>query len=630
MAQPTPEVRVTDTDSKETGITLPFRESSSNKPHLDSYPSLDNLLRRRLNKHREGRHKDFLTLHCLQQLLTIERVRKHLEILFQEANQGGYRPRRASAEDYLELICDHDQLSNSSMLVKRETCIRLFAILILANKGAEIFKFIDNSVHDKALPINIHDENLLDEDVQWCIEHWTELRYRDDFYMWQWKVNVPFLFYGQHQIFSAQVILPFTEPGSDSGHSTHSGVTVHNYSVTEAGGYGEVKCVEIHSKCHNFHEVFTTLPRREGPFAVKKLLQNDPIRIEKDFQKEVEMLKKFDGGVHPHIVTVLTTFKHGDCYYLIFPWAECDLGRYFENNRMPTHSLETVRWLSSQCLKIIEAVHLIHFPPGVNNLQPGDRLFGRHGDIKAENILVFRSQNGEANLVLSDFGLGSVHRDISRSNVPSNKVAVTPDFRPPECDMDGGRISRAYDVWTLGCLFLDLLTWLLGGEDLREEFENTRMTSYIDGRETRIYFEIVQTEDDKKGFIIKDQVRSWFDKLRKHSNCTKFVHEFLKLIEEDMLIVETNEKKRARTDVLLEKLRSFSEKCHGDKADLYCLHGVSDTGDPATKSVPPIVEGLLNDAATRNIKERRIPLRTVRGRTQQAEQAQDGVEIRIA
>lgn len=219
------------------------------------------------------------------------------------------------------------------------------------------------------------------------------------------------------------------------------------------------------------------------------------------------MLKTFNGMVHPHIVSILTSFRHGSSYYLLFPCAVFDLAKYFEE-RAPTDRTKTARWVSKQCLGLMEAVHKIHFPPKLDTLQPEDKLFGRHGDIKAENVLVFISHEGEENLVLSDFGLGSMHHDQSKSNIPNREISATPGFRPPECDMENGKISRSFDVWTLGCLFLDLLTWLLGGEDLRSEFDRTRMTPYIDGRDTDIYFEIVATEgkSNEPGYIVKEQV----------------------------------------------------------------------------------------------------------------------------
>lgn len=219
------------------------------------------------------------------------------------------------------------------------------------------------------------------------------------------------------------------------------------------------------------------------------------------------MLKKFNSSVHSHIVTVLSTYQHGDDYYLLFPWAECDLARYCEENPSPTRSLDTVQWLVEQCFKIMEAVDLIHYPPGVDGLEVTDKLYGRHGDIKAENILIFRSKKGKAHLVLSDFGLGSMHHDWSKSDVPNKSISATPCFRPPECDMEGAVITRSFDVWNLGCLFLDLLTWLLGGEKLRLEFETARMAPYLNNIDTPIYFEVVTTDHNEPGYIVKEQVK---------------------------------------------------------------------------------------------------------------------------
>ncbi|KAI0838812.1 kinase-like protein [Hypoxylon sp. FL0890] len=588
-----------------------------NKRDSNSYDSLDDLLRSRLNKHPDGVHKSFLTLRGLRSLLPAGRVRTHLQTFFDDAFRAGYKP-RSNIDAYLKLICLDDHPRNRSTVVKPKTYIRLFAILVLADKGRDIFKFIDKGISDEELPID-----MMDNDFQSCIREWRQ-RNLDDLDMWQWRMNVPFLASGQHRIFDAQVVLPFINGSDTTSNNLDSGrlgVQTRITPITEAGGYGEVSYVEIHSDCHDFRGVFGPLPKPEGPFARKKLFAPNPATVEDDFKKELSMLKKFN-GVHPHIVTVLMTYKYMDHYHLLFPWAECDLGRYFERNPNPPNGLKTVQWVSEQCLKIMEAVHLIHFPPGLDRLQPLDKLFGRHGDIKAENILVFRSQNGKANLVLSDFGLGSVHHDISKSNIPNKEVSATPCFRPPECDMKDGRISRAFDVWTLGCLFLDLLIWLLGGEKLRSTFEDERLTPYINGCETNIYFDVVATEDGQPAYIVKEEVKRWFAELHRNKHCTQFVHEFLDLIEQKMLIVETNVRKRARTEELLKNLQAFHTRCHGKDAKTYCVDAAPDR-TPLSVRAPTIAEGPLNETAEKNIKKFRISLRTVAGRTHRAEQAED-------
>lgn len=135
----------------------------------------------------------------------------------------------------------------------------------------------------------------------------------------------------------------------------------------------------------------------------------------------------------------------------------------------------------------------IHEPGDLMRDVQGSRLYGRHGDIKPENILWLskrQSVGGLGALVLSDLGLTSVHRDNSRSNVPGEIIERTPNYRPPECDMDGpqGHVSRSFDTWTLGCLFLRCIVWALEGWNGRVDFRFSRCNlGYLNG-ETDVFF----------------------------------------------------------------------------------------------------------------------------------------------
>jgi serine/threonine protein kinase len=146
------------------------------------------------------------------------------------------------------------------------------------------------------------------------------------------------------------------------------------------------------------------------------------------------------------------------------------------------------------------AIDIIHNPPHLDN-------FGRHGDIKADNILLFKPvQDPRGILVVSDMGLSSFNRDTSRSNIPNSKIPGTPGYRPPECDVKGGTISRAYDIWTLGCLFLEILTWLLGGLEFLREFEEGRNTAYITGAKNNIFFVLKSTVEGQYVAQVKKEV----------------------------------------------------------------------------------------------------------------------------
>ncbi len=80
--------------------------------------------------------------------------------------------------------------------------------------------------------------------------------------------------------------------------------------------------------------------------------------------------------------------------------------------------------------------------------------WGRHGDIKPENLLWFSDSDNAGNddysrhrLVISDFGLSRYHSYQSKSKDPNeNLEGYTPTYRPPECDMRC-TITPRYDVW---------------------------------------------------------------------------------------------------------------------------------------------------------------------------------------
>lgn len=230
---------------------------------------------------------------------------------------------------------------------------------------------------------------------------------------------------------------------------------------------------------------------------------NDRLR----FMNEVEQLKRFSGLAHEHLVTLLATFTFQRRYYFLFPYADCDLDQYWETQeRTPAWGQDTVQWIAKQFKGLMGATDIIHEP---RHLELNVQRYGRHGDIKPENVLWFRSLHDPRGiLVLSDMGLSSFNRDTSRSNIPNSKIPVSPGYRPPECDIEGGTVSRAYDIWTLGCLFLEMLTWLLGGHDFVEEFQEYRMSVYITGAENNIFFAIKVVEGSNPGHVaqVKEQV----------------------------------------------------------------------------------------------------------------------------
>jgi serine/threonine protein kinase len=217
------------------------------------------------------------------------------------------------------------------------------------------------------------------------------------------------------------------------------------------------------------------------------------------FRKEAEMLKRFNGIFHEHLVTLLMTWSKFNTHYFLFPWAGCNLDQYWmkqtndwslgAQNQLLNRG--TMRWISKQILGLTQALRLIHNPPHLAE----NPKFGRHGDLKPENILWYKSGLDPMGiLVIADFGLAALNSDQSRSNIPGENLPRTPNYRPPECDMDGGKVSRSFDIWTFGCFLLEWTCWALGGKELRERFATERTTRYITGASTNIFFDVQKLE----------------------------------------------------------------------------------------------------------------------------------------
>jgi serine/threonine protein kinase len=114
---------------------------------------------------------------------------------------------------------------------------------------------------------------------------------------------------------------------------------------------------------------------------------------------------------------------------------------------------------------------------GVSITEEKGKVYGCHGDLKLQNVLWFRDGPDDRGILkITDFGLGSFNSKKSRSMEPLKNIARSPSYRAPEYDLEDGKATRACDVWSLGCIFLEFVTWLLGGKQLLEEFGKARLS----------------------------------------------------------------------------------------------------------------------------------------------------------
>lgn len=298
----------------------------------------------------------------------------------------------------------------------------------------------------------------------------------------------------------------------------------------------------------------------------------------KSYRKELKALEKALGKTQneKHLIKLLLTFQHGERSYLVFEWADGNLLEFWRRQKMAT-SEPNNQWAVTQCLGLATALKRIH---GLATWQkkertslPGDsgnveRVYGRHGDIKAANILWFEIYGDRRHhLVLSDLGLTRYHSHLTRSQVRHSDLdGWTDQYRAPEVDL-GVNISPRYDIWSLGCVYLEFHIWYLMGaqevdrfeDQLEEETENTT----VNFREAN-FFNIKENPSGQKTAVVKPAVKQvcgqlliigtelivtqWINKLRDHDCCPDFVRKMLNLVEEQMIVVES--KNRSKIDLI--------------------------------------------------------------------------------
>jgi hypothetical protein len=279
------------------------------------------------------------------------------------------------------------------------------------------------------------------------------------------------------------------------------------YEHKTSGGNGIVHKVEIHPSHHNLKSVHVrkcsttkvAVPDPNGLqssgnhlyFALKEIDTHD----EEIYRQEFAALQK--GFIHsqkePHLIKLLLTFTHGSKYYFLFEWADGNLEEYWEKHPEPSErTLAKSQWAAKQCLGLASALKQIQGratwqnqrrSSSLGSLSPpsdvpsdDEREWGRHGDIKPNNILWFSSYGGEDDhLVLSDLGLTRYHSNVTRSLVRHTHIeGCTWPYRPPEMDMPGQHICQKYDIWSLGCVYLEFCIWWLKGLTAVRIFEGER------------------------------------------------------------------------------------------------------------------------------------------------------------
>ncbi|OWY42226.1 kinase-like protein [Alternaria alternata] len=412
---------------------------------------------------------------------------------------------------------------------------RILGILVFMSHVEHIESFIREDIWDDDLPLERPAGNRIGRfrtrisENDSLMQDWR----RDDielFCLYQRMFFVPFFDIRENQLCAYELGFNIRLPWKTYDYKTN-------------GGSGIIHKVEIHPSHHNFSRPNSKI---NPVFALKAIEAGG----HQAYSDELSALEKSCAKAQEekHLIKLLLTFRHQDKFYLLFEWADGNLEEFWEKHPSKPPSFLDERWAAEQCLGLAKAVIRIHglttwqkeersSPAG--SFLEADRDWGRHGDIKPENILWFKEHLHHRNLlVMSDLGLTRYHSQFSKSIIPRSHIdGYSSAYRPPELDMDE-RISQKYDIWSLGCVFLEFCVWYLQGHDEVEHFRWQRYKEDLwtyEGVESEKFFNVHSPKYGHKEPYVKKAVKERLETLRGLSIHTTFAKGLLHVIEKNML-----------------------------------------------------------------------------------------------
>ncbi|KAI1081901.1 kinase-like domain-containing protein [Whalleya microplaca] len=599
--------RLRDNNAVETSVGVPPRLSddvmTGTGAWQDDESSMAKRLQNALVKNADGR--EFLPLDALEAIVTENAVGHELR---------QHAPRcRVSAGQ----ICQRQVVQDENYPRTRYTSLqKIFATLVFMDQIDLIADFVEENIRDTDLPLKKHNARhstfLVSRSVTGdpsptyrlqTAQSW-EPAHISLFERQQWVMLAPFFARAEDlgekvHFYSLDTndILPFMKPGTDD---LDGGRGAFLY----AGFFGTLRRVKIHPAHHNF---LVDEENQGADFAVKRLARgwhSEPANHKEEFDQEVEALKKFSQRNERYIIKLLATYEINGRYHLLFPVADGNLMTFWENHKNPEIVQDAALWLAQECHGIAEALLKIHrynfTPPSIGSsmdCSSNVAIHGIHGDIKPQNVLWFKTlprhltevdnnSNGNGDvfrrvpisqprtselskfgfLQISDFGTVNFHRYITRKK--ASILVQQGSYRAPEADFKENNIgSSLLDIWSLGCLYLDFITWYLRGWDsVGNDFPKARADEEPlgdDVQEDKFFIRKTHVFTGREFYMVKSSVTEWIVHLHKEPRCSPFIHDFLDFIETNMLIVPLSD--RCDSSTVVWTLMDFLNKCQSSR-----------------------------------------------------------------
>jgi serine/threonine protein kinase len=274
-------------------------------------------------------------------------------------------------------------------------------------------------------------------------------------------------------------------------------------------------------------------------------------------------LERVQSLQNKHLIKLIATCTKKPLFYFIFPWADGgNLKEFWRREDSKPRTPELILWSLQQMLGLVDGLKALH----------GQNI--RHGDLKPQNILHFKKSDretiqtgGKSMLVITDVGVSKFHKEMTilRHDGTAEKAA-TVSYEAPEAEPDrlqGLPRSRKYDMWSMGCIFLEFTIWIVYSYNAVRRFRGRRSAKGVPTTTAGTFFR----HNERGAVEIHASVAMAIETLLQDTRCEHTaLEDLIMLIKDHLLQVDVHQ--RAEATDLYERLAKIVRAAENNSAYL--------------------------------------------------------------